>query len=129
MLVVFPVIQWVILAHTANTGVEAEGKLILPSLVLLLHFCPRHDVHLLAAHLDGEVDLVLVEMCQDGLGQILESLRLLTVLRQQPGPTSVSVLTKTLIRPHLLCSYLALFLLSTAPSYRSWSSSICSSFL
>ena len=79
MLVVFPVIQWVILAHTANTGVEAEGKLILPSLVLLLHFCPRHDVHLLAAHLDGEVDLVLVEMCQDGLTEVFESLRHLGV--------------------------------------------------
>ena len=52
----FPLIQWVVLAQ-ANTAV---GKLILASLELLLHFCPGQDVDLLSAHLEAEVDLVLV---------------------------------------------------------------------
>ena len=73
----FPLV--VVLARTGNTVVEAVGKLILAILVLLLHFRPGEDVHLLPTYLEAEVDLVLVEMFQHRLAQISQSLRLLAV--------------------------------------------------
>ena len=69
----FPFIEGIVLAQTGNTVVEAI-------LVLLLHFCPGQDVDLLPTDLQGEVDLVLVEMFQHRLAQIFQSLRRLTVV-------------------------------------------------
>ena len=76
---VFPIIERLELTDTANTAVEAVVKLSPAILVLLSHLCLGQDLHLLSTYLQAEVHLVLVEMLQDRLAQIFQSVRLLGV--------------------------------------------------